>query len=193
MDQSSLGKPRTLDSEVVIEIEEEGVEEINVGVEPDVEEPEGDAASLQTGQDEDDANVDAILADDNLMEVDETNDECGEREDFAEEYLSISNDVAQEPPAICLNTEEIERTFDELFGYVIFQRREILGDYLSPSALRRCKPRRMTTSLHLPEDSSFAPRSSTRSRSCLGHRQRMSTCGGHLVMGEGHTKQPGMT
>ena len=60
----------------------------------------GDAASLQTGQDEDDANVDAILADDNLMEVDETIDEYGEREDSAEEYLSISNDVAQEPPAI---------------------------------------------------------------------------------------------
>ena len=41
--------------------------------------------------------------------------------------------MAQEPPALCLNTEEIGRTLDELFGYVIFQRRELLDDYLSLS------------------------------------------------------------
>ena len=105
-------------------------EEINVGVEPEVEEQEDGAQPAQTDEGQDDDNVEAIIDDDNLMEIDETVDEYGEKVDFAEEYLSISNDVAQKPPAICLNTEEIGKTFDELFGYIIFQRREILDDYL---------------------------------------------------------------
>ena len=133
MDQGSLGKPRSLDSEVLIVIADESMEEINVGVEPEVEEQEEGAQPAQTDEGQDDANVEAIIGDDNLMEVDEAVDEYGEKVDFAEEYLSISNDVAQEPPVICLNTEEIGKTFDELFGYVIFQRCEILDDYLSLS------------------------------------------------------------
>ena len=60
-------------------------------------------------------------------------DEYGEKEDFAVEYLTISNDAAKEPAAICINTEEIGRTFDEMLGYIIFQRREILDDDLSLS------------------------------------------------------------
>ena len=134
MNQSSLGKPPALDSEIVIEIAEENVEpEINFGMEPETEEPEDDAQPAPTEESPEDDNVEAILGDDNLMELDDTVDGYSEKADFAEEYLSISNDIAQEPPAICLNAEEIGKTFDELFGYVIFQRREILDDYLSLS------------------------------------------------------------
>ena len=133
MGQSSLGKPRSLDSEIVIVIADESMEEINVGVEPEVEEQEDGAQPAQTDEGQDDANVEAIIDDDNLMEIDETVDEYGEKVDFAEEYLSISNDIAHQPPAICLNTEEIGKTFDELFGYISFQHREILDDYLSLS------------------------------------------------------------
>ena len=57
----------------------------------------------------------------------------------------------------CLNTEEIGRTFDELFGYVIFQRREILDDYLS---LSFTEMQAKVDDYFTPFASSFAPRSS---------------------------------
>ena len=133
MDQSSLGKPRALDSEVVIDIAEENIADIDVAVEPDFEEQEDEAQSAQDERAQDDANVEAIIGDGNLMDVEEAIDEYGEKEDFAEEHLTISNDVAKEPAAVCVNTEEIGKTFDEVLGYIIFQRREILDDYLSLS------------------------------------------------------------
>ena len=132
MDQSSLGKPRSLDSEIVIEVTDENSDEVNVSIEPDFEEQEEDVQEAQADIDPRDANVEAIIGDDNLMDDDEAVDEYGEKEDYAEEYLTISNAIAQEPPAICLNTEEIGRTFDEL-SYVIFQRRGILDEFLSLS------------------------------------------------------------
>ena len=45
MDQSSLGKPRSMDSEVGIDIEESTIADIDVAiepVEPDLEDPEDD-------------------------------------------------------------------------------------------------------------------------------------------------------
>ena len=134
MDQSILGKPRALDSEVVIDIaEEENIADIDVAVEPELEEPEDEAQAAQEEQAQVDADFGAIIGDDTLMDVEMAIDEYGEKEDFAEEYLTISNDAAKEPAAICINTEEIGRTFDEMLGYIIFQRREILDDYLSLS------------------------------------------------------------
>ena len=133
MDQSSLGKPRSLDSEVLIEVEDEGMGEIDVSLEPEVEGQDDETQPEKIGDDQDDANVEAIISDDTFMEIDEIVDEYGEKVDFAEEYLSISNDAAQEPPAICLNTEEIGEAFDEMFAFIIFQRREILDDYPSLS------------------------------------------------------------
>ena len=134
MDQSSLGKPRSLDSEIVIEVTDENLDEVNVSIEPEFEKQEEDVQEAQADIDWEDANVETIIGDDdNLMDVDEAVDEYGEKEDYAEEYLTISNAIAQEPPAICLNTEEIRRTFDELLGYVIFQRRDILDEFLSLS------------------------------------------------------------
>ena len=98
-----MGKPRTLDSEVVIEIADEGIGEINVSIEPEFEEPEDDDGTAQVEETQEDAEVEAIIGDDNLMDVDETIDEYGEKEDYADEYLTISNGVAQEPPACNLS------------------------------------------------------------------------------------------
>ena len=133
MDQSSLGKPRSLDSEVVINIEESAIADIDVAIEPDLEDPEDEEQAAQNEQDLFDANVEAIIGADPPEDTEEVVDECGEKVDFAEEYLTISNDVAKEPAAICINTEEIGKTYDEMLGCIIFQRRDLLDDYLSLS------------------------------------------------------------
>ena len=133
MDQSSLGKPRSLDSEVVIDVEETTTADIDVAVEPDLEDPEDETQNAQSEQDLFDANVEAIIDADTPEDPEEVMDEYGEKVDFAEEYLTISNDVAKEPAAICINTEEIGKTYDEMLGYIIFQRRDLLDDYLSLS------------------------------------------------------------
>ena len=133
MDQSSLGKPRSLDSEVVIDVEETAIADIDVAVEPDLEDPEDETQNALSEQDLFDANVEAIIVADTPEDPEEVIDEYGEKVDFAEEYLTISNDVAKEPAAICINTEEIGKTYDEMLGYIIFQRRDLLDDYLSLS------------------------------------------------------------
>ena len=102
-------------------------------MEPEFEEPEDGAQAAQDEQTQADAEMEAIIVDDTLLDTEVAIDEYGEKEDFAEEHLTISNDAAKEPAAICINTEEIGRTFDEMLGYIIFQRREILDDYLSLS------------------------------------------------------------
>ena len=104
-----------------------------MAVEPDLEDPEDETQSAQTEQDLFDANVEAIIHADTPEDPEEVMDEYGEKVDFAEEYLTISNDVAKEPAAICINTEEIGKTYDEMLGYIIFQRRDLLDDYLSLS------------------------------------------------------------
>ena len=133
MDQSSLGKPRSLDSEVVIDVEESTIVDIDVAIEPDLEDPEDENQDAQSEQDLFDANVEAIIDADTPEDTEEVMDEYGEKVDFAEEYLTISNDVAKEPAAICINTEELGKTYDEMLGYIIFQRRDLLDDYLSLS------------------------------------------------------------
>ena len=113
--------------------EDENIADVDITVEPELEEPEDGAQAAHDEQTQVDAELEAIIVDDTLMDTEVAIDEYGEKEDFAEEYLTISNDVAKEPAAICVNTEEIGRTFDEMLGYIIFQRREILDDYLSLS------------------------------------------------------------
>ena len=120
MDQSSLGKPRSLDSEVVIDVADENIADIDVAIEPEFEEPEDETQASLDEQAQRDAEVEAIIDDDTLMDVEENVDEYGEKVDYAEEYLTISNDVAKEPAAICINTEEIGKTYDEMLGYIIF-------------------------------------------------------------------------
>ena len=62
MDQSSLGKPRSLDSEIVIEISEENIADIDVAVQPEIEEPQDEARAAQEEQNQVDAGVEAIMA-----------------------------------------------------------------------------------------------------------------------------------
>ena len=118
---------------MVIDVADENIADIDVAIEPEFEEPEDETQASLDEQAQRDAEVEAIIADDNLMDVEENVDEYGEKVDYAEEYLTISNDVAKEPAAICINTEEIGKTYDEMLGYIIFQRRDILDDYLSLS------------------------------------------------------------
>ena len=91
MDQSSLGKPRSLDSEVVIDVEESTIVDIDVAIEPDLEDPEDENQDAQSEQDLFDANVEAIIDADTPEDTEEVMDEYGEKVDFAEEYLTISN------------------------------------------------------------------------------------------------------
>ena len=104
-----------------------------MAIEPDLEDPEDEEQAAQNEQDLFDANVEAIIDADPPENTEEIVDEYGEKVDFAEECLTISNDVAKEPAAICINTEEIGKTYDEMLGYIIFQRRDLLDDYLSLS------------------------------------------------------------
>ena len=58
MDQRSLG----LDSEIVIDIAEENIADIDIAVEPELEEPEDEAQAAQDEQTQVDADVEAIMA-----------------------------------------------------------------------------------------------------------------------------------
>ena len=98
-----------------------------------LEDPEDEAQAAQSEQDLFDANVEAIIDADAPEDTEEVVDGYGEKVGFTEEYLTISTDVAKEPAAICINTEEIGKTYDEMLGYIIFQRRDLLDDYLSLS------------------------------------------------------------
>ena len=60
-------------------------------------------------------------------------DQYGELGDCANEYLTVSSNKATRPLALCLNTEEVAKVFDEIFAYLIFQRRDLLDDYVALS------------------------------------------------------------
>ena len=60
-------------------------------------------------------------------------DSYQQREDYWNEYIPVSHSKANEPPAVCLNVEEIGRVFDEVFAYLLFQQRGILEDYVTLS------------------------------------------------------------
>ena len=42
----------------------------------------------------------------------------------------MSSTKATQPPAVCLDVEEIGEVFDEVFAYLIFQRKDLLDDYV---------------------------------------------------------------
>ena len=85
VDQSSLGKPRSLDSEVVIDVEESTIVDIDVAIEPDLEDPEDETQDAQSEQDLFDANLEAIIDADTPEDTEVVMDEYGEKVDFAEE------------------------------------------------------------------------------------------------------------
>ena len=82
----------------------------------------------------------------NEVERDEV-DECGEQEDYSNEYLTESSNKATNPPALCLNTEEVAKVFDEVLAYIIFQRKDLLDAYVALS-FNEMKERRDT--FHTP-------------------------------------------
>ena len=138
-----------------------------------------------------DANVEAIIDADPPEDTEEVVDECVEKVDFAEEYLTISNDVAKEPAAICINTEEIGKTYDEMLGYIIFQRRDLLDDYLSLSftEMQQKVDECMTP---FAKRQFFCPALFTRIRSFRDLQPKRSTSPGHAMVGELNTKNCGM-
>ena len=137
MDQSSLGKPRALDSAIVIDIAEESIADIDVVVEPEFEEPEDEARAAQEEQAQVDTDIEAIFGDDTLMDAETAIDEYGEKEDFAEEDLTISNDVAKEPAAICINTEEIGEILDDYLSLSFTEKKAKVDEYHTPVAKRQ--------------------------------------------------------
>ena len=54
-------------------------------------------------------------------------------EDYSNEYLAVSSNKATNPPALCLNTEEVAKVFDEVLAYLIFRRKDLLDDYVALS------------------------------------------------------------
>ena len=59
--------------------------------------------------------------------------EDGEKEDYWNECITVSSQKALQPPAICLNIEEVAKVFDELLAYYIFQCRNLLDDCVALS------------------------------------------------------------
>ena len=45
----------------------------------------------------------------------------------------MSNNQATQPPAVCLNVEEIGKVSDEVFAYLILQGKDLLDDYIALS------------------------------------------------------------
>ena len=60
-------------------------------------------------------------------------DQYDEPGDYANGYLTVSSNKATQPPALCLNTEEVTKVFDEGLAYLIFQRKDLLDDYVALS------------------------------------------------------------
>ena len=148
-----------------------------------------------------DALADEAVADEQLEdEVDRTNREAaaidlnpsepveqyGERADFWNEYVTVSNSKACQPPATCLNVEEIGRVFDEVFAYLIRQGKHLLDDFVSLS-FKETKEKVADHRAHLlPTGNSFALRSST---NFPKYRQRKNTWNGHAEVVDQNTKE----
>ena len=126
MDQESLGAPRSLDSEILIDVEvESGDEQITQQAVPDEERDDAEMRSVEKQ---------AAGIDIENIEVDpEEVDPWGEQGDYSNDYLTLSSNQAANPPALCLNTEEVAKVFDEVLAYLIFQRKDLLDDYVALS------------------------------------------------------------
>ena len=129
MDQGSLGAPRFLDSEILIDVESESTDEqITQQAVPD---EELDDAGMRSGEEQ------AAGIDIENMEVEpEKVDQSAEQEHYSNEYLeylAVPSNKATNLPAPCLNTEEVARVFDEVLAYLIFQRKHLVDDYVALS------------------------------------------------------------
>ena len=141
MDQGSQGSPRNLDSEILVEVDDESTiegaidETIDVAQSSVVEDEIIDELQLV----EDGAagiDLDALHEEQEKAKDAENVDAYGELDDYSNEDITVSHQLSTEPPAMCLNIEEISKVFDETVNYLIFQRKDILDDFLSLSSSR---------------------------------------------------------
>ena len=151
MDQGSQGTPRTLDSEILIDVDADSTIEGTIDEAVDVAQSsvvqDEVADELQRAAEIDlDALHQEELAKDTAKDV----DAYGEPDDYGNKYITVSHQSSTEPPALCLNTEEISKVFDEIVGCLVFQRKDILDDFLSLSFLETKARMR-----HARGDSSF--------------------------------------
>ena len=138
MDQDSQCMPRSLDSEILVEVDGESSVEgaiddtIEVAQSSVVQDEVVDELQLieeyAAGID-----LDALHQEELAEDTVKTVDVYGEPEDRSNEYITVSHQSSTEPSALCLNTEEIFKVFEEMMGYLIFQRKDILDDFLSLS------------------------------------------------------------
>ena len=139
MDQGSQGMPRTLDSEILIEVDDESTiegaidETIDVAQRSVVEDEIIDELQL-VEESAAGIDLDALHEEqEKAKDADENVDAYGELYDYSNECITVSHQSSTKPPAMCLNTEEICKVLDEIVGYLIFQRKDILDDFLSLS------------------------------------------------------------
>ena len=130
--------PCALDSEILIEVDDESTVE---GVIETIDMTQGSAVENEIVDEpqlveESAAQIDleALHEEQEMAKGTEENiDACGEPDDYSNEYITVSRQSSTEPPAMCLITEEISKVFDETVGYLMFQRKDILDDFLSLS------------------------------------------------------------
>ena len=131
--------------------------DVDVAIEPDLEDPEDETQDAQSEQDLFDANVEAIIDADTPEDTEEFMDEYGEKVDFAEEYLTISNDVAKRNlPQFASTPKRWERSLMKCWA-TSFSNDGIYSMTISYQASRRCNRRWTITYPPSQRNNSFCP------------------------------------
>ena len=118
MDQgSSQGTPRALDSEILIEVDDESTIEGTIDEAVDIaqssivqDEVDDELQLIEESAAEID--LDALHQEELAKDTEENVDAYGEPDDYSNEYITVSHQSSTEPPALCRNTEEISKVFD---------------------------------------------------------------------------------
>ena len=110
LDQQSLGTPHSLDSEILIDVVEAESTDEQI-TQQAVRDEELDDAGMRSVEEQ------AARIDIENFEVEpEEVDQYGEQGDYSNEHLTLSSNKATNPPALCLNTEEVAKVFDEVLA-----------------------------------------------------------------------------
>ena len=133
MDQGSQGMPRSLDSEILIEVDDVRQSKLHSAALSRMKLPMSYSSSKRAQQKSISMHFISIHQEKLAKDTAKNVDAYGEPDDYSNEYITVSRQSSTEPPALCLNTEEISKVFDEIMGYLIFQRQDILDDFLSLS------------------------------------------------------------
>ena len=108
--------PRSLDSEILIEVDDEST--IEGTIDDTIEMMQSSVVQDEIANElqliEESAagiDLDALHQEDLAEDTAKNIDAYGEPEDYSNEYINVSHQSNTEPPALCLNTEEISKTF----------------------------------------------------------------------------------